>query len=203
MHPKVYQEFERICTERKAGGTVLEVGAAADDSSLLTMESLKAAREKIGINLAGPHRYKDFYIVQGTANNMTCFQDDYFDCVLCNSVSEHDKFFWGTVAEIKRVTKPGGLVVIGAPGYDTLPVERYLHFFITGLSRLFPFAEGWSFNHATATLGVHNFPGDYSRFSIKAFTEVFFEGMHDVHVSSLMVPPRIIGSGVKPRRKIA
>jgi hypothetical protein len=63
MHPKVYQEFERICSERKIGGTVLEVGAVPDDTSLLTMQSLKAVRKKIGINLAGPHRYKDFYIV--------------------------------------------------------------------------------------------------------------------------------------------
>jgi ubiquinone/menaquinone biosynthesis C-methylase UbiE len=198
MHPKVYQEFEKICSERKIGGAVLEVGAVPDDTSLLTMKSLKAVREKIGINLAGPHRYKDFYIVQGNANNMTCFEDDKFDVVLCNAVFEHDKFFWKTVAEMRRVTKPGGLAVIGAPGYATLPIEKYLHFFTAKLSRVFTSVERWCFNNATATLHVHDFPGDYYRFSVQTFKEVFFEGMQDVHISSLMVPPRIIGSGVKP-----
>lgn len=199
MYPKVYQAFERICSERKVGGAVLEVGAVPDDTSLLTMKSLKKVQEKIGINLDGPHIYNDFYIVQGNANNMTCFENGRFDAVLCNSVLEHDKFFWKTIAEMKRVTKRGGIIVIGAPAYTMLTIEKYLHFFIAQLGRVFPSVERWFFNNATVTFRVHNFPGDYYRFSPQAFTEVFFEGMQDIRISSLMVPPRIIGSGVKPK----
>ena len=202
MHPKVYQAFERICSERKVGGAVLEVGAVPDDTSLLTMKSLKRVQEKIGINLDGPHRYNDFSIVQGNTNAMTCFKNDQFDVVLSNAVLEHDKFFWKTAAEMRRVTKPGGLMVLGAAGYATLPIEKYLHFFIGQLARVFPSVERWFFNNATVTFRVHNFPGDYYRFSYQAFTEVFFEGMHDVRISSLMVPPRIIGSGIKPYMSI-
>ena len=57
MLPRVYLEFEQICTKRGAGGAVLEVGAIPSDSSLLCMKSLKNATEKIGINLDGPYEY--------------------------------------------------------------------------------------------------------------------------------------------------
>ena len=126
MHPKVYREFERICSERNAGGIVLEIGAIPSDLSLLNMKSLQNATEKIGINLDGPYKYKDFYIVKGNANSMTCFEDNKFDTVLCNAMLEHDKFFWKTISEIRRVTKPGGLIVIGAPGYIEFPIEKFI-----------------------------------------------------------------------------
>src|SRR5882757_9510429 len=113
MHPLMYQEYERICTERPIRGSVLEVGAVPSDLSLLGMKSLQHASSKIGIDLDGPHEYRDFKIVKGNANSMDCFQDNQFDAVLCNAVLEHDKYFWKTLQEIKRVTKPGGLIVIG------------------------------------------------------------------------------------------
>jgi hypothetical protein len=50
---------------------------------------------------------------------------------------------------------------------------------------------------ATITFQIHDAPGDYYRFSPQAFKEVFFEGMNDVEVRSIMLPPRIIGVGTK------
>ncbi len=117
MHPRVYQEFEKICSGKNIIGSVLEVGAIPSNKSLLCMKSLGTATEKVGINLDGPHKFKDFKIHKGNANSMNCFEDERFDIVLCNATLEHDKYFWRTIAEIKRVTKPGGLIVIGTPGY--------------------------------------------------------------------------------------
>ena len=88
MHPSVYQAFEGICTARNVSGRVLEIGAVADDSSLLCMESLRSVDEKIGINLNGPEEYRDFQIFEGNGNDMNCFADGYFDAVLCNAVLE-------------------------------------------------------------------------------------------------------------------
>jgi hypothetical protein len=50
---------------------------------------------------------------------------------------------------------------------------------------------------STLTLRTHQYPGDYYRFSPQAMVEVFFQGLHDVQVQSLMVPPRVIGGGIK------
>lgn len=52
---------------------------------------------------------------------------------------------------------------------------------------------------STVTFEIHEAPGDYYRFSRQAFEEVFFAGMDDVTVECVMVPPRLIGIGRRPR----
>ena len=53
-------------------------------------------------------------------------------------------------------------------------------------------------SHSTIVSGIHNAPGDYYRYSEQAVRDVFFEGMKDVKVHSMLVPPRIFGVGTKP-----
>jgi ubiquinone/menaquinone biosynthesis C-methylase UbiE len=177
---------------------VLEIGATPDDSTLLNLPSLNSAREKIGINLAGASRHNDFSIIEANANAMTCFPDQCFDVVLCNAVFEHDPFFWKSLREIRRVTKSGGLVVIGVPGYRQLPFEKTVRHWLAKLPRSRSHSDGLPLQHSTLTLAVHNFPGDYYRFSEQAVRDVFFEGMQEVEVCSVLVPPRIIGAGIRP-----
>jgi SAM-dependent methyltransferase len=111
---------------------------------------------------------------------MTAFKDETFDLVVCCSTLEHDKRFWLSVAEMKRVMRPGGLLVIGVPGY-VKDEER---------------DQGRS----TLTYRVH-YRFDYYRFSEQAVREVFFDGMERVRVRAMMTPPRLIGHGWKPRRR--
>ena len=154
------------------------------------------------MNLDGPHWYRDFEILQANANDLSThprFRDDSFDLVLCNAVREHDRCFWKTVAEIKRVTRPGGLIGIGVPAYTTLPLERRF----SKLARMFgrfgvPTRMLDPMQASTLTLRVHNYPGDYYRFSPQAVEEVFLEGLVEKELHTLMLPPRVIGFGVKP-----
>jgi len=201
MHQSVLQEFEKICAEKNMSGSVLEVGAVPSNSTLLCMKSLEGATERIGLNLDGPHEFKDFKIHQGNANKMDGFEDDRFDAVLCNAVLEHDKQFWKTLAEIKRVTKPGGVIVIGTPGFKRYKIEK-----VKSLWKRIPVIRGLIrhqylnlFFRATVTYQIHNAPGDYYRFSPQAFKDVFFEDMDNVEIRSIMAPPRIIGVGTKKR----
>lgn len=199
MHPKIYEEFERICSKRNISGSVLEVGATPSSKSLLRMNSLKNAKEKVGINLDGPFDLEDYKIHKGNANSMDLFEDESFDAVLCNAMLEHDKFFWKTLSEIRRVTKPGGFIAIGTPGYKDYKVEKYRL-----LLDKIPYLRRLRFNQymnlfftSTITFQIHDYPGDYYRFSPQTFKEVFFEGMAEVEINSLMLPPRIVGSGIK------
>jgi SAM-dependent methyltransferase len=191
MHKTIHQAFERICSERNAGGAVLEVGAKPSVKTLLAMKCLENAREKVGINLNPAATFADFAVVQGNANDMSIFPDNRFDTVLCNAMLEHDKFFWKTISEIYRVTRRGGLVVLGVPAFVTLPVNRLLDakpLQIPILRRLY---------QSTLTYKVHNAPGDYYRFSRQAVEEVLLAGMNNTQIEVIKLPPRIIGSGIK------
>lgn len=198
MHPRVYREFERVLRERGAGGVVLDVGAIADRDGLLRLPALAGAKERIGINLDGPHEWEGGQIVRGNANHMDCFEDDRFDTVLCNAMLEHDPSFWLTLAEIRRVARPGALVVLGVPGYREVALEKGFNLLrrlplVRGLPRT-TFFNG--FFTSTLTFKVHDMPGDYYRFGMQACREVLFAGMKDVEVRSVMLPPRFIGAGV-------
>ena len=192
MHPKMYREFERICSAQSAGGKVLEIGAVPSDKSLLHMDCLQGAREKNGINLDGPYEYRDIRIVKGNANDMSCFADATFDTILCNATLEHDKYFWKSIAEIKRIAKSGCLIVIAVPGYTKLAFEKFFLFKLLRKFRPLKFLT-----NSSLTFHVHRSPGDYYRFSHQALEEVFFDGMLDVNVYTLMIPPRVIGYGRK------
>lgn len=198
MHLRVFQEFERICSERNVGGSVLEIGALPSEDSLLCMKSLKNARNKIGINLDGPYTYKDFKILKGNSNDLSCFEDGTFDTVITNSTLEHDRFFWKTLSEIKRVIRPGGLVVIGVPGFTKLGVEK-CHRLVEKIPLLGHLLDSLfnPFFASTLVFQIHFYPEDYYRFSPQAVLEVFFQDMKDVEVQSFMFPPRIIGCGIR------
>ena len=201
MHTRVFAEFERICAARGAGGDVLEVGAVPSQDSLLCLPALAGAKSKVGINLDGPSRYADFEILRADANAMSCFADESFDTVLCNSVLEHDKHFWKSVSEMKRVIRPGGLIAIGVPGFVTLPIERKASRVARILRRLrVSRALLDPMDASTLTLRTHAHPSDYYRFSPQAVRDVFLDGLIDTELHTVMLPPRLIGVGIKPPR---
>ncbi len=206
MHQRVYREFERILRERGAEGgvltgDVLEIGAVPADESLLASPLLDGAASKVGLNLSGPASWSDFTILKGNANRMTAFEDGSFDVVVCNAVLEHDSRFWLSVVEMHRVLRPGGLLVVGTPGYRRLRGEG-LRKRLKRWLRRWPGLARWSQRldmllSSTLTFEVHANPGDYYRFSRQAYREVILAGLEEVEVVSVLVPPRIIGSGRK------
>jgi SAM-dependent methyltransferase len=206
MNPRVFQEFEKICKRRGASGSVLEIGAIPSDESLLCMQALKNAKEKIGVSLEGPYKFKDFEILKCNANNLICFNDNRFDTIVCNAMLEHDKFFWKTIAEINRILKPGGLVVIGVPGYKTYRwqiLQRIIGKLTRMISPLNYLIKNYLnfldvFYSGTITFKVHHFPSDYYRFSEQAVEEILLLGLDKIELNTIMTPPRIIGSAIKP-----
>jgi SAM-dependent methyltransferase len=177
MDPQVKDTFCSILTAsalrpRRA----LEVGGLMGPKSLLRCPSLQGV-ERYCLNLRPLDSLRGITAVEGNANDMSMFDDESFELVLSNATLEHDKHFWLSVAEMHRVLAPGGLLIIGAPGY----VQDREH----------------DRGKATDTYRVH-FRFDYYRFSAQAFEEVFLAGLEDVEVQSIMRPPRIIGLGFKP-----
>ena len=207
MHPIVFAVFDEICrVHLSPGARVLEIGAMPVADTLLRLPALRptsrqAATQqlRVGVNLAILHPDPDLALVQVAADGLAAFADASFDAVLCNSVLEHDPHFWRTCNGMLRVARSGALIAIGVPGYADLPPPRLLRlarraarsgFAASLLERIAPGRQA-----ATPTLGVHNYPGDYYRFSEQAMREVLLAGCRDVTVRVTMRPPRIIGFG--------
>ena len=197
MHPTVFDAFDRICRTEKVTGKVLEIGARPSADTLLCLPSLAGASERVGLDLDGPHEWRGMTILAGNANRMTLFADSSFDAVLCNSVLEHDARFWLTLAEVHRVIKPGGLFVVGVPGYGAMGSTPFRR--LAGLLRYCPGLRGGIalLRASSATLGLHNAPGDYYRFSEQAVRQIFLAGYEVPQTLSIMMPPRFVGWGQK------
>ena len=165
------------------------------------MPCLAGCEAKLGLNLAGGRAGGDYEIKQGNANAMTDFTDGQFAAVLCNAVLEHDPFFWMSVAEIRRrVTAAGGLIVIGVPGYAGMGPSTFAprHSLLSLVLKAFERgAYADVFQAGTVTLGVHNFPGDFYRFSEQAVREVLMAGLRDIQIRTVLNPPRFIAWGRK------
>jgi SAM-dependent methyltransferase len=202
MHPAIFEAFDAICRAEKIDGAILEVGAMPGTDTLLRLPALRHATRRIGINLEAPFRDADIEIVSGNGNDMRRFADGSFDAVLSNSMLEHDRAFWLTLAEIRRVTRPGGLVAIGVPGFGpmkTVPSWRLLRLAgrVPFIGRQARATAAW-LGVAAPTLGLHRFPEDYYRFSEAAVRDVFLDGLTDIRLKEVLMPPRFIGTGRKP-----
>ncbi len=201
MRPIVYKKFEEILSKFEIKGRILEVGATPNKGSLLSSSVLSSSTEKIGINLDGPNEFEDFKIIRGNSNNMEMFQENYFDCVLCNATLEHDNEFWKSISEMKRVLKINGLLIIGTPSFVKLKMKTNflskliilinLKSFIN-MKAIFKFLKD-----STFCFKVHNAPGDYYRFSEQTFKEVFFRGFKNLKIETVMIPPITVGYGFK------
>jgi SAM-dependent methyltransferase len=200
MHPVIFRIFDEICRGRlPQGARVLEIGAMPAEDTLLRLPALPPTCLRVGANIAAAQPYPDLGLVQVAADGLAAFADASFDAVLCNSVLEHDAHFWRTLDGMLRVACPGALIAIGVPGYADLPPPPLLR--LARRAQRLPFlaslfahvAPGWQ--AATPTLVVHNYPGDYYRFSEQAMREVLLAGCRQVEIRVAMRPPRIIGFG--------
>ena len=181
--PLIQRRMHRIV--RRAGirpQRALEVGGYVGANSLLRSKEIRRA-ERWCINLVEQPTDTGIQHVVGSSNDMHMFKDNSFDLVMSCAVHEHDQKFWLSIAEMHRVLRPGGLLVVCVPGFAKRPEDH---------------------GAATATYRVH-YRFDYYRFSRRAVREVFFEGFDKVQVRAVLDPPRMIGHGFKPisRRQAA
>ena len=199
MTPAVFAAFDALCLRYGAKGSVLEIGATSTPDTLLNLPSLNACAPRVGINQAYAASTAAGEILHGSGHDLSRFADAAFDVVVSNATLEHDPHFWLTLSEMRRVLKTGGLLVIGVPGY--VRARSALRRLAGWLGRQ-PTLEGvarplQAFGAGTVTLLVHDYPGDYFRFSEQALREVLLSGTEVLATRVLQVPPRLVGAGRK------
>ena len=107
LHPEVQRAIHQIVRDsRIEPSRALEVGGSTGPGSLLRMPELEGC-DRFCLNLREKRSDQHITAVRGNANHMSMFDDGMFDLVLCNATLEHDKFFWLSLAEMKRVLAPG------------------------------------------------------------------------------------------------
>jgi ubiquinone/menaquinone biosynthesis C-methylase UbiE len=94
----------------------------------------------------------------GNSNAMPQFADGEFDFVASCSVLEHDKYFWKSIGEVRRILAPGGVFVVGVPIYRSLPTDWW---------------------NTTLTFKRHGmgYNADFYRFSEQTVREVMLESL--------------------------
>lgn len=200
MSPEVNHIFNAILSGRELTGPVLEIGVTSKDDSLINLPCLSLIPDKVGINIEEFQSQKYRFIL-ADGNDLSQIESGTFQIVLCNSVLEHDLFFWKTLSEIKRVTASGGIIIIGVPGYREMGLAKIL--FKSKLIRklihiISPSRLDKVINASTITLGEHFYPDDFYRFSKGAIESLFMADLVNVEIHEVMLPPRFIGFGIKP-----
>lgn len=183
MSPKVYQAFKKIIADHYSGlypESVLELGTYW--WSLLDIETFSSSR-RVGVDYSIPDKVKEslkhHVLIEANINNLP-FETNEFECVMACSVFEHDKYFWKSLSEVRRVLKKGGLFVVGVPIYMKLETD----YFNTTLTYK---RHGYAYN------------ADFYRFSEQSMKEVMFEG-YDIQNVTLVRKypnPYMIVSGIK------
>ncbi len=183
MSKKVFEDFMKIINEYykdKSPESVIELGAY--HWSLLSFDKFKDSR-KVALNFSYTENDKQklaaYEIVEANINNLP-FKDEEFDCAMTCSTFEHDKYFWKSIAESRRVIKKGGLFVVGVPVYTELATDMMT---------------------STLTYKVHGktYNMDFYRFSEQAVREVIMEGFEVINVVYSRKYPNtyLIVAGVK------
>jgi len=209
---KILDEF---CPET---GRVLEIGTPNDSkNSLLSYLTDKDERnnECFGIDMRADEPDSDvdlpYTLINCNSNNMDQFDDVSFDFVMTSSTLEHDRYFWKTLSEVRRVLTGNGLFLVMVPGYNKgvgkpARISRRLMYLMSRVDqRAFKGSfsdrlgsmEQNGFFVRTQTFSYHGAPGDYYRFSEDAFREVFMEGFECLHFDSILNPPRLVAVGRK------
>jgi dolichol-phosphate mannosyltransferase len=122
----------RIITRfARSGGRVLDVGCG----SSVILQSLNHA---VGVDIRHPKmRYMRRYGVPLVTGSIFAlpFADRSMDCVVCSEVIEHVPADPVIFAELDRVLRPGGLLILGTPDYATWSwpvIERLYHVLVPG-----------------------------------------------------------------------
>lgn len=192
MIERTYREYRDLLSRLSLTvNAALEVGAHADSTSILAANELAAVPNKVGVNLNGGGRFRGVPVLRMDARQLA-FADHTFDLVVCASTLEHIPDFWRACAEMKRVLVPGGTMIVSVPGYADSVSGNYLR--ALGFTLRLP--DWWK--RGTLTMGIHEAPHDYYRFSEYALKASVLDGLTDVRTWRIMTPPRLYGLGRKP-----
>lgn len=117
LHNKIVAEYETLIRVHEVQAPILEI-MHGQQQSAITMSGILAGKECHAIGRGKSTAVGGVSFHQGNPNDMSAlFGDQCFSTVIWDRAIERDPFFWLTLAEIKRVLKPAGFLIVCAPGF--------------------------------------------------------------------------------------
>ncbi len=114
----------------------LDIGAGSGDLLALLRRSMPELQAQACDYHIERFSLKDVPIVQLDLNTHPLpYPDASFDLVTCSEVLEHVENYRAVLREIRRVLKPGGLMVVTTP--NVLNMKSRLRYLVTGFANLF------------------------------------------------------------------
>ena len=183
---RVASEFARFVVKQETSGPYLQIGVGVPDQCALVR--LAGERHALGQGLEPGSSAEGIVCHVGGPADLGQFADGQFETVLWNDALAHDRAFWRTLDELRRILAPGGTLILSVPGFSNAPDRA-------GVTVAGP--KGNPIPDTTPTYRIHGAP-DFWRISPQAMRQVVLEGFEAVDIKVSSMPPRIFGIGVKP-----
>lgn len=127
--PKLYKRFARhlnLLNKYHLKGKLLDVGCGTGDF-LRYIKSVPNSFSVYGIEPSeilrrAASKNTNTKIKNGRLNHIP-YKNNYFDVITCYDVLEHDQELKKNVLELRRVLKPGGILLIQAPNYNSFMAQ--------------------------------------------------------------------------------
>ena len=124
MHRTSILRFQAFCDTylraQPSSGVILDVGAKAYGPSETFKEHVPRGWKYLGLDMEAGDNVD---LVPAHPYLWDELESGSIDVCITGQTFEHNPVFWVTLAEMARVTKPGGLIFVVAPGAG--PVHRY------------------------------------------------------------------------------
>ena len=186
LDARVAAEFARFVERQETTGPYLQIGVG--DPARCGLAQLSGERHALGQGLEPGVTDDGIVCHAGGPADLNRFVDGQFETVMWNGALAHDRAFWRTLDELRRILASGGTLILSVPGFSNAPDRA-------GVTIAGP--KGHPIPDTTPTYRIHGAP-DFWRISPQAMRQVVLEGFDQIDVKVTGMPPRIFGVGVKP-----
>lgn len=190
MRAKVIDEYATLFRTHDLAGPVLEIAGGGREGAIAQAPFLAGVERHVVLAAGEGGEAGGIHFHTGDPNDLApLFDDACFGTVVWDRALERDPRFWLTVAEIRRVLVPGGMLLLCTRGFGK---TNKFGVKVVG-------ASGNPISFLTATASVSAAGGDHLRFSPQGLRRVVLDGFDTKELRSAFMTPHLFAVAQKPR----
>ncbi len=190
IRAKVVEEYEMLFRTHALVGPLLEIAGGGREGAISHAPFLNGVERHVVVTGGEGGEAGGVHVHKGEPNDLApLFDDGCFSTVIWDRALERDARFWLTVAEIRRVLMPGGMLVLCTRGFGK---TNKFGIRVVG-------ASGNPINFLTATAAVSPAGGDYLRCSPQGLRNLVLDGLDVKELRSAFMTPHLFAVAQKPR----